>query len=78
MARVWEVVKQITRRAVPRLASFLDTSPLVATRTSKQQLTCSHLAEEVQTETHFPLPSLDLDPDYLPILDESTVKYLAN
>ena len=41
-------------------------------------LTCSQLAEEVQTETHFPLPSLDLDPDYSPILDESTVKYLAD
>ncbi len=41
-------------------------------------LICSQLAEEVQTETHFLLPSLDLDPSNPPISDESTVKYLAN
>lgn len=41
-------------------------------------LICSQLMEEVQTETHFLLPSLDLDPSNPPIPDESTVKYLAN
>lgn len=41
-------------------------------------LVCSQLVEEVQTETHFLLPSLDLDPSNPPIPDESTVKYLAN
>lgn len=41
-------------------------------------LICSQLAEEVQTETHFLLPSLDLDPSNPPIPDESTVKYLTN
>ena len=40
--------------------------------------TCSRLAEEVQTETPFLLPSLDLDHNHPPIPDESTVKYLAN
>ena len=38
----------------------------------------SQLAEEVQTERHFLLPSLDLDLDHLPIPDKSTVKYLAD
>lgn len=41
-------------------------------------LICSQLAEEIQTETHFLLPSLDLDPSNPPITDESTSKYLAN
>ena len=41
-------------------------------------LICSQLAEEVQTEAHFLLPSLDLDPSNPPTPDESTVKYLAN
>ena len=41
-------------------------------------LICSQLVEEVQTETHFLLPSLDLDPSNPPMPDESTVRYLAN
>ena len=41
-------------------------------------LICSQLVEEVETETHFLLPNLDLDPSNVPIPDESTVKYLAN
>lgn len=41
-------------------------------------LICSQLVEEVQTETHFLLPSLDLDPANPPTPDESTVKYLAD
>lgn len=41
-------------------------------------LMCSQLAEEVQTETHFLLPSLDLDPSRPPVPDEKSIKYLAN
>lgn len=41
-------------------------------------LICSQLAEEVETETLFLLPSLDLDSSNPPIPDESTSKYLAN
>lgn len=41
-------------------------------------LMCSQLAEEVQTETHFLVPTLDLDPSRPPIPDEKTIKYLAN
>ena len=41
-------------------------------------LVCSQLAEEVQTETHFLLPGLDLDPNNPPIPNESTVNYVAN
>ena len=41
-------------------------------------LICSQLVEEVQTETQFLLPSLELDPEHPPVPDESTVKYLAN
>lgn len=48
------------------------------TNTNVTALICSQLVEEVQTETHFLLPSLDLDPSNPPIPDESTVKYLAN
>lgn len=46
--------------------------------TDTTALICSQLAQEVQTETHFLLPSLDLDPDNPPIPDEGTVKYLVN
>lgn len=48
------------------------------TSTNATALICSQLAEEVQTQTHFLLPSLDLDPSYPPVPEESTVKYLAN
>lgn len=48
------------------------------TNANATALVCSQLVEEVQTETHFLLPSLDLDPSNPPVPDESTVKYLAN
>lgn len=48
------------------------------TNVNATALMCSQLVEEVQTETHFLLPDLDLDPRNPPIPDESTVKYLAN
>ena len=48
------------------------------TNSNVTALVCSQLAEEVQTETHFLLPSLELDPSNPPIPDENTVKYLAN
>ncbi len=48
------------------------------TNSNVTALVCSQLAEEVQTETHFLLPSLELDPSNPPTPDESTVKYLAN
>ena len=41
-------------------------------------LMCSQLAEEVQTDTHFLLPSMDLDPRNPPVPDEGTAKYLVN
>lgn len=41
-------------------------------------LICSQLVEEIQTEIHFLLPSLDLDPSNPPAPDESTVRYIAN
>ena len=41
-------------------------------------LICSQLAEEIQTETHFLLPNLDLDPSNPPKPDEGTVKPLVN
>ena len=48
------------------------------TNTNASALVCSQLMEEVQAETHFLLPSLDLDPRNPPIPDESTAKYLVN
>ena len=46
--------------------------------TNATALICSQLMEEVQTDAHFLLPSLDLDPSNPPIPHESTVKSLAN
>ena len=41
-------------------------------------LICSQLAEEVQTDTHFLLPSMDLDPSNPPVPDEGAANYLVN
>ena len=48
------------------------------TNVNTTALICSQLAEEVETETHFLLPSLDLVPGNPPTPDESTVKYLVD
>ena len=75
---VREVVKQITRRA-PSLDFIFGYFAASGDKDIKATaLMCSQLAEEVQTKTHFLLPSLDLDPDHPSIPDVSTVKYLAN
>ena len=48
------------------------------TNSNVTALMCSQLFEEVQAETEFLLPSLDLDPRNPPVPNESTAKYLAN